>query len=106
MFPAGIVQFDYSMDFCSAMHIWNSLYSMFCTGCLSAMAALQVACVNVNEALESGRQPLHEALENQDAAEVKRLLAAGAKPGANERLTGVIRSIAGHARYRWRGSPH
>ena len=62
------------------MRMGKSLYSIFYTGCLLAEAALQVACVNVNEPLKSGYLPLQEALENRDAAVVKRLLAAGADP--------------------------
>ncbi len=49
-------------------------------GSLLAMSAFQVACVDVNAPLESGELPLHVALEKQDAAEVKRLLTAGADP--------------------------
>ena len=47
---------------------------------LLALAGMQLACVNVNEPLESGETRLEKAVEAQDAAEVQRLLDAGADP--------------------------
>ena len=47
---------------------------------LLVLAGMQLACVNVNEPLESGETRLEKAVEAQDAAEVQRLLDAGADP--------------------------
>ncbi len=47
---------------------------------LLALAGLQLACVDVNVPLESGETRLKKAVEAQDAAEVQRLLDAGADP--------------------------
>ena len=69
-------------------------YGLMCFGVLAALAMLQVACVDVNAPLESGDLPLHQALEARDAAEVQRLLEAGADPNlpGTSASTGLRRS--------------
>ena len=47
---------------------------------LLVLAGMQLACVDVNVPLESGETRLEKAVEAQDAAEVQRLLDAGADP--------------------------
>ena len=56
------------------------IWSLFSFSSLLVVAALQVACVDVNAPLESGDLPLHAALAKGDTAEVKRLLTVGADP--------------------------
>ena len=58
----------------------KSVSSLIFFGGLLVASVLQVACVDVNEPLESGDLPLHVALAKGDSAEVKRLLSAGADP--------------------------
>lgn len=58
----------------------KSVCSVLKISALLVLAGMQLACIDVNKPLESGETRLKKAVKTQDAAEVKRLLDAGADP--------------------------